>query len=84
MNTNATCRFVRFVALPVVSAGIIGGAALGMAGMANAATSVASDPQPGIVATPQVKAHPAPNAIPGWHGHHGVWHIPNLEPGYRS
>ena len=83
MNTNITRRFARYFALPVVSAGIIGGAALGMAGMANAATSVASDPQPGIVATPHVKAHPAPNAVPGWHGHHGVWHVQNLQPSYH-
>ena len=73
----------RYIALPIVSAGIICGAALGMAGMANAATSVASDPQPGIVAAPEVKAHPAPAAVPGWHGHHGVWHVENLQPGYH-
>jgi hypothetical protein len=95
MNTNSTRRFARYIALPIVSAGIIGGAALGMAGiiggaalgmagMANAATSGVSDPQPGIVATPHVKAHPAPNAVPGWHGHHGVWRIRNFESGYRS
>ena len=72
----------RYIALPIISAGIIGGAALGMAGMANAATSVASDPQPGVVATPEVKAHPAPEAMPGWHWHHGVYHLENLQPGY--
>ena len=71
MNINSSRRFVRYFALPVVSAGIIGGAALGMVGMANAATPVASDPKPGIVAAPEVKAHPAPSATPGWHGHHG-------------
>jgi len=54
-----------------------------MAGMANAATPVASDPKPGIVAAPEVKAHPAPSATPGWHGHHGVWHVENLQPGYH-
>jgi hypothetical protein len=69
--------------MPAVAAGIIGAAALGMAGMANAATSVASDPRPGIVATPEVKAHPAPEAVPGWHGHHGVWHVQHLQPGYH-
>lgn len=81
MNTNTTRKFARYFALPLVSAGIIGGAALGMAGMANAATMV--DPHSGNMATPNVKAHPAPEAQPGWHGHHGVWHIENLEPGYR-
>ena len=38
MITNIASHVVRYVALPVVSAGIIGGAALGLAGMANAAT----------------------------------------------
>ncbi len=38
MNTNAS-RFARYIALPIVSAGIIGGAALGLAGAANAATT---------------------------------------------
>jgi len=80
MNTT---RFARYFALPIISAGIIGGAALGMAGMANAATSVASDPQPGVVATPEAQAHPAPDAVPVWHGHHGVWHVENLQPSYR-
>ena len=47
MNT-----FARLVALPIVSAGIIGGAALGLAGAANAATTDAQ--QPNIVATPSV------------------------------
>jgi hypothetical protein len=83
MSTNFARSFARYIALPAISAGIIGGAALGMAGMANAATSVASDPGPGIVATPQVKAHPAPAARPGWHGHHGVNHIEHLVPGYH-
>jgi hypothetical protein len=82
MSTTFARSVARYIALPAVSAGVIGGAALGMAGMANAATSVASDPGPGI-ATPQVRAHPAPEAQPGWHGHHGVTHIENLVPGYH-
>jgi hypothetical protein len=54
-----------------------------MAGMANAAPQ--TDPAgPSHKYTPSVKAHPAPEAQPGWHGHHGVWHIHNLQPGYRS
>jgi hypothetical protein len=72
----------RTLALSVVSAGIIGGAALGMAGMANAATSP-QPPGPGYSYSPQVKAHPAPEAMPGWHGHHGVRHVQNLQPAYR-
>jgi hypothetical protein len=78
MNTT---RFARYFALPIVSAGIIGGAALGLAGTANAATTDDVRP-PAIVATPDVKAHPAPEAMPGWRWHHGVYHIENLQPGY--
>jgi hypothetical protein len=64
-------NFARLIALPIVSAGIIGGAALGLAAQ-----------QPNIVATPSVKAHPAPDAMPGWHWHHGVYHLHDLQPGY--
>ena len=65
MNTT---RFARYFALPIVSAGIIGGAALGLAGTASAANNADVRP-PDIVATPDVKAHPAPEAMPGarWH-----------------
>ena len=79
MNTT-TKRFARFIALPAVSAGIIAGAALGLAGSANAATY--SAPSPSIVATPDVHAHPAPNAVPGHIWHHGMWKLSTLEPGY--
>ena len=47
--------------------------ALGLAGMANAATpSYNPEPRPGIVAVPQTKAEPAAEAHPGawWHRHH--------------
>jgi hypothetical protein len=73
MITNIASHVVRYVALPVVSAGIIGGAALGLAGMANAATpSYNPEPRPGIVAVPQTKAKPAAEAHPGgwWDRHH--------------
>ena len=64
----------RYIALPVVSAGIFGGAALGLAGMANAATP--TEPSgPGFSYSPSVKAQPAPEAKPGWRNHRGVWHI---------
>lgn len=78
--STTTNRFARYIALPAVSLGIIGGAALGLAGAANAATY--DTPSPSIVATPNVKAHPAPNAVPGHHWHHGMWHLSALEPGY--
>lgn len=81
-NTNTTRRFARYFALPVISAGIIAGA-LGFAGAANAGTySQDTTPHPGIVATPTVTAHPAPEALPGTH-HHGTAHIQNLVPGYH-
>jgi hypothetical protein len=70
----------RTFALTAVSAGILGGAALGLAGVANAGTY--SQQSPSIVATPTVTAHPAPEAVPGHHWHHGVWHLGVLEPGY--
>jgi hypothetical protein len=80
MNTNTNRRFARYFALPIVSAGIIGGAALGLAGAASASTTDVRPPH--IVATPNVKAPPAPNAMPGWRWHHGVHHLQDLQPGY--
>jgi hypothetical protein len=79
MNTSAS-RFARYIALPIVSAGIIGGAALGLADAANAATTDVRPPS--IVATPNVKAHPAPYAMPGWRWHHGIHRLQDLQPGY--
>jgi hypothetical protein len=77
-----TINIARTFALSVVSAGIIGGAAVGMAGMANAATQT-QPTGPGYSYGPAVTANPAPQAQPGWHGHHGVNHIEHLVPGYR-
>jgi hypothetical protein len=72
MNTT---RFARYIALPAISAGILGGAALGLAGMASAGTYPTHDPspRPGIVATPNVTAQPPVLVYPGrqWHRHHG-------------
>jgi hypothetical protein len=73
MNTTIARSFTRYLALPVVSAGIIGGAALGLAGMANAATTTTEHSTgAAIVATPDTHARPAPNALPGWRHHHGI------------
>jgi hypothetical protein len=81
MNTNTTNRrFARYFALPIVSAGIVGAAALGLAGTAGAAATDVH--QPNIVATPGVQAHPAPDAMPGHIWHHGVWHLADLQPSY--
>jgi hypothetical protein len=65
MSTTITRR----LALSVVSLGIIGGAALGLSGTADAAEVA---PQPGIVAVPRTTAQAAQNATPGywWHRHH--------------
>jgi hypothetical protein len=68
----------RYIALPVVSAGIFGGAALGLAGMANAATTT-QPTGPGYSYSPSVKAKPAPEAMPGWRNHKGIWHINALK-----
>jgi hypothetical protein len=69
MNAN----IARYIALPIVSAGILGGAALGLAGMASATTTVNQNgPNVAIVTSPDTFAKPAPNAIPGWYHHHGI------------
>ena len=69
MNAN----IARYVALPIVSAGILGGAALGLAGMASATTTVDQNgPSVSIVTSPDTFAKPAPDVIPGWYYHHGV------------
>ena len=67
MTTNTFTKTIARIALPVVSAGLIGGAALGMAGMANASTSTQPS-GPGYSYAPTVKAHPAPSAPTGLHG----------------
>ena len=64
----------RYIALPAVSAALLGAAALGLAGMANAGTySYQPTPRPGIVATPNTIARPPVVVMPGhrWHRHHG-------------
>ncbi|WP_458319671.1 hypothetical protein [Mycolicibacterium brisbanense] len=68
-------RITSAIALPIISAGIIGGAALGLAGTASASTTSTAPSGPGHSFSPQVHAHPAPNAQPGWHNHHGAWHV---------
>lgn len=70
MNTHAR-RLGRYFALPIVSAGIIGAATVGLAGIANAGTySYDPTPRPGIVATPNVIARPPVIVIPGHRWHH--------------
>jgi hypothetical protein len=81
MSTTTTRTFVRFVAVPAISAGILGGAALGLAGMANAGTYPTHDPspRPGIVATPSVKAKPPVVVYPGKRRGHIVVELPIAE-----
>lgn len=63
----------RYIALPIVSAGILGGAALSLAGMASAQTTVNQNGSSvAIVTSPDTYAKPAPTAIPGWYYHHGI------------
>jgi hypothetical protein len=60
----------RYIVVSAVSAGVLGGAALGLAGMANAGTySYQPTPRPGIVATPTTVARPPVVVVPGhrWH-----------------
>ncbi|KUH65315.1 hypothetical protein AU184_21900 [Mycolicibacterium novocastrense] len=78
MTTNTNRRLAGFVALPVLAAGILGGA-LGFAGAASAGTYTPDNtPRPGIVATPNVHA---PSVQSGTHGHR-IDHIHVEEPGY--
>ena len=84
MNTNIARRLGRYVALPVVAAGIIGGAALGLAGIANAGTySYDPQPRPGIVAVPHTTAHPPVIVVPSenWHHRHHLLQLPPMAPG---
>ncbi|AEV71014.1 hypothetical protein MycrhN_0374 [Mycolicibacterium rhodesiae NBB3] len=76
MKNNTFAKTVARIALPAV----IGGAALGMAGIASAQ---AQEPVgPGYQYAPTSTAHPAPEAVPGWHNHHGVTHAEVVVPGY--
>jgi hypothetical protein len=77
--TTIARNFARYCALPAVTAGIIGAAALGLAGMANATTGGQAPTGPGYSYSPDTYAKPAPTAKPGWHNHHGLQHIANLQ-----
>jgi hypothetical protein len=63
--------FARYLVFLTVGGSLLGGAAVGLAGMAGAATP--TGPECGYA--PSVKANPAPEATPGWHNHKGIWHI---------
>jgi len=71
---TTTRSFARYIALPAVTAGILGGAALGFAGLANADTdSRGPQPRPGQVATTNTADTPGlvvhrNDSYPGGHG----------------
>ncbi|OBB00041.1 hypothetical protein A5662_14820 [Mycobacteriaceae bacterium 1482268.1] len=69
--------FARYLVLLTVGGSVLGGAAVGLASMANAAAPT-SPSGPGYSYAPSVKAKPAPEAKPGWRNHHGIWHINHL------
>ena len=78
--TTMARNFARYIALPAMAAGTIGAAALGLAGMANAATTGGQAPTgPGYSYSPDTYAKPAPTAKPGWHNNHGPARIDNLQ-----
>ena len=72
--TTIARTFARYIAVPVM----IGGAALGLAGMANAAISGQAPTGPGYSYSPDTYAKPAPTAAPGWHNNHGPARIAHL------
>jgi hypothetical protein len=72
--TTIARNFARYIAVPAM----IGGAALGLAGMANATTTGQAPTGPGYSYSPDTYAKPAPSAIPGWHGNHGPARIAHL------
>jgi hypothetical protein len=76
MNTTTVRTFARYLALPLVAAGIAGGAVLGTAGTANAAPTISSNGS-GNFHSPSVRATPAPTAQPGarWHRQHHGFHF---------
>ena len=77
-NNTITARIARYIALPVVSAGIIGGAALGMAGLANAADRAR---------WPRLPVQPDHHRRPRPYGAAGLaqppWREPRRDPGAR-
>jgi len=72
--TTIARNFARYIAVPAM----IGGAALGLAGMANATTTGQAPTGPGYSYSPDTYAKPAPSAVPGWHNNHGPARIAHL------
>ncbi len=74
MKNNTFAKTVARIALPLV----IGGVALGMAGIANAQTQ--EPVGPGYQYAPTTTVHPAPHAPTT---HHGVGRVEEMVPGYH-
>jgi hypothetical protein len=74
--STITRSFARFIVLPAMTAGVIGCAALGLAGQASASSGQAPT-GPGYSYAPTVKAEPAPTQAPGWQAHHGPQRFAN-------
>jgi hypothetical protein len=68
ISHNTFTQTIARFALPVASAALIGGAALGLAGAAHADTSTQPS-GPGYNYAPVVTAQPAPSAPTGLHGY---------------
>lgn len=73
-------KIARTLTFSLISAGVIGGAAVGLTGTAGATTVADNVRPPHVVATPDVTARPAPQVIPGAHWHRGVYRQQILQP----
>ncbi len=62
----------------LITATMIGGAALGLAGVASATTTTTNPQGPGYSYSPGTYATPAPTVKPGWHDNHGPAYIAHL------
>ena len=71
-------RIATVAALPIVSAGILGAAALGLSGVASAQIQTQVPAGPGHSYAPDTHATPARSQGPGWQAHHGPAHVSNL------
>jgi hypothetical protein len=75
---NAT--LARLAVLPLLAAGVFGGAVLAGSGLAHADAALGGQAPtgPGHSFAPETHAHPAPTVGPGWHGNHGPAYIAHL------
>lgn len=74
MSTTA-----RTFGFSVIAAGILGGSALGLAGVAGATTLGPDVRPPYVVATPSITAPPAGMPLPGAIWHHGIYRVAALQ-----